>query len=179
MIVAEKPGQKPAPEASMLHPLTRPLVLASIVAAAFLWCYDFHLTGPEDAAVISPPQLVSVTIEYRQPAGCVNSTGRCDDLVVFFGSWMQPGREFFLARDGDTYVWRGRATNVPVNYPPRDEGYEVRIYDPHLVDTPTGGFTAERLRVGGESLTRIDRAGGPEEHARVFVDANGQGHNAF
>ena len=62
-------------------------------------CYDFHLTGPEDPAPSARPQLVSVTIEYRQPNGCVNSVGRCDDPVVFFGSWMRPGEEFRLTRD--------------------------------------------------------------------------------
>ena len=37
----------------------RSAVLAWLACAA---CYDFHLTGPEDAPPLNPPQLVSVTI---------------------------------------------------------------------------------------------------------------------
>ena len=36
--------------------------------------------------------LVSVTVEYRQPERLREGSPRCDDPVVFFGSWMQPGR---------------------------------------------------------------------------------------
>src|SRR4029450_2349952 len=68
----------------------RAAVLAGLPCPA---CYDFPLTGPEDAPPLNPPQLVSVTIEYRQPAGCENAPGRGGDPGVFFPSWAGPGGE--------------------------------------------------------------------------------------
>ena len=161
-------------------PRARAALLAAVVLGTGA-CYDFHLTGPEDPPPVSPPRLVSVAIEYRQPAGCVGPKQRCDDLVVFFGSWMRPGAEFFLTPDPGNYTWRGVALGVPVNYPPteRPTPYEVRIYDPHLLGTSTEGHTGDRLRVGGEFLTQIVDPGRPNEHSAVFVDENGQGHNPF
>jgi hypothetical protein len=156
--------------------MRRPLA-ALALAGLSTGCYDFHLTGPEDAPLVVPPQLVDVTVEYRQPAGCVAAGVSCDAAVVFFASWMQPRREFALTRDANTFVWRGVAQGVPANYPPRDDGYWVTIYDPHLTGTPTTGFTGNNLTVGGEFLTRIDAAGTNGERARVYVDQNGQGHN--
>jgi hypothetical protein len=158
----------------------RPHLLA--VAAALLvgsGCYDFHLTGPEDAPLPNPPNLVPVTIEYRQPNGCVNSRTNCDDLVVFFASWMREGDEFPLRRDPGGHIWRGVAFGVPVNFPPRDDPHTVRVFDPHILDHPSGGVTAERLRVGGESLTVIDSPGTPRESGLIFIDENGQGRNPF
>jgi hypothetical protein len=149
-----------------------------VAALAAGSCYDFHLEGPEDASPVPTPRLVSVTIEYRQPNGCISSS-RCDDPVVFFGSWMQIGAEFALRRDPGNFTWRGVATGVPVNFPPRDQPYLVRVYDPFLRDSPTSGLTGERLRIGGEFLTRFDRPGGPEESALVYIDENGIGHNVF
>jgi hypothetical protein len=164
-----------------MTPATRPLRLALAFAGAVLAaaCYDFHLAGPEDPPALPQPRLVTVAIEYRQPNGCVNVPERCDHPVVFFGSWMRPGGEFELSRDVGSFVWTGRATGVPVNFPPRDQPYEVRIYDPHLGGTSTLGFTAGRLTVGGQLLTAIQFPGSPREHALVFVDDNGQGHSPF
>jgi hypothetical protein len=142
-------------------------------------CYDFHLTGPEDAPALSPPNLVTVTIEYRQPNGCVNSLGRCDDPVVFFASWFDIGAQFELTRDPNGFIWRGVARNVPVNFPPRDDPHAVRVFDPHILDHPTGGVTAERLRIGGQILTVFDSAGTPRESGLVYVDENGRGRNPF
>src|SRR4029453_9002550 len=82
-------------------------------------CYDFHLNGPEEPPVVPTPRLVDVTIEYRQPPGCLGG-GRCDDQVVFFGSWMRPGTEFALTPDPGNFVWRGVALGVPVNFPPHE-----------------------------------------------------------
>ena len=152
------------------------VVLTSLLSVS---CYDFRLTGPEDPAPDSPPHLVSVTVEYRQPNGCVEGSPRCEDSVVFFGSWMQPGGEFLLRRDPGRFIWRGVATGVPVNYPPRDQPHYVRVYDPHMVGSPTGGVSAERLKVGGEAITFFDAPGGTRESGLIYVDMNGFGHNPF
>jgi len=159
----------------------RRVVPLALLAAALLGggCYDFHLTGPEDAPSPNPPRLVSVTVEYRQPLGCVNSRTNCDDRVVFYASWMRPGDEFALVRDPGGVVWRGVATGVPVNFPPRDSPHAVRVFDPHIVDFSTGGVTAERLRVGGQILTVIVSQGTEEESGLIFIDENGQGRNPF
>jgi hypothetical protein len=159
----------------------RSYLAAAALAAGVLGgaCYDFHLTGPEDAPSPNPPNLVSVTIEYRQPQGCVNSRTNCDDKVVFYGSWMRPGDEFNLQRDPGGYVWRGVAPGVPVNFPPRDLPHAVRVYDPHLLDQPNEGLTAERLRVGGQILTVIDSPGTTREAGLIYIDENGQGRNPF
>ena len=87
---------------------------------------------------------------------------RCEDKVVFFGSWMRPGEEFLLRPDPGGFIWRGTAPSVPVNFPPRDWTLpRARLRPPPASSSPTGGVTAERLRVGGEVLTRIDAPGGP------------------
>jgi hypothetical protein len=153
--------------------------LGAVLALGSAGCYSFHLTGPEDATPVSPPGLVSVTIEYRQPNGCLNDSAKCNDLVVFFGSWMQPGQEIILKNDPGGFIWRGMALAVPVNFPPRDEPYYVRIFDPHLQHTDTEGITADRLKVGGEALKRFDAYGTPYESGLVFVDDNGIGHSPF
>jgi hypothetical protein len=151
-------------------------LLAVLVAG----CYDFHLTGPEDAPQVSPPGLVKVTVEYRQPPGCLGG-GHCDDRVVFFGSWMRPGTEFGLTPDPGNFVWRGLVYGVPVNFPPKNppQPYEVRIYDPHLLASPTSGFTGDNLTLGTETLDQIQHPGTPAVHDLVYIDANGFGHNAF
>jgi hypothetical protein len=133
--------------------------------------------GPEDPSPVVPPRLVSVTVEYRQPNGCVNSAGRCSDPVVFFGSWMQIGQEITLTPLAGGHIWVGTATNVPVNYPPREYAHTVRVFDPHILDHPTGGVTAERLWLGRQHLTVFDSEGTPAESALVYVDENGFGHN--
>jgi hypothetical protein len=155
----------------------------ALLAAALLGtlsCNAFKRTaGPEEAALVNPPGTVSVTVEYTQVVECVAGSPRCDDNVVFFGSWMQPGGEFFLKKEPGRYVWRGTATTVPVNFPPRGDPYLVRIYDPHIVGGPTEGITADRLKVGGESITQFYSPGNPYESGLVYVDQNGQGRTPF
>jgi hypothetical protein len=120
-----------------------------------------------------------VTVVYRQPNGCLNRSTPCDPPVVFFGSWMQPDAEFRLARDPGTFTWRGTAHGVPVNFPPRDDPYTVRIFDPYLFESCSEGFTADRIVFGGENLTRTRGGGCRDQHALVYVDENGRGHNPF
>jgi hypothetical protein len=142
-------------------------------------CDGYHLDGPVDPEPLSPPRTVSVTVEYLQPNGCVEGSPRCEDNVVFFGSWMRPGEEFFLQPQAGRFLWRGTATNVPVNFPPRGAPHAVRIYDPHIVGTPSTGLTASRLKVGGEAITVIDSPGNPREVGLVYIDENGQGRNPY
>ena len=63
----------------------------TLVALGAIACFDFHLEGPEDPDPLPLPRVVSVSVEYRQPSTCVNTTTNCADKVVFFGSWMHPG----------------------------------------------------------------------------------------
>jgi len=159
------------------------LLLGAVIS---MGCLDFHKTGPEDPTPVVPPQLVDVTIEYRQPGLCM-AADRCDDNVVFLASWLPTqvnpqgqlsGGFMFLTRVGG-FVWQGVAHNVPVNYPPKDDAHVVAIYDPHLRDTPTGGRAAARLKVGREALTVFLDPGTTNEAAFVYVDDNGYGHNPF
>jgi len=164
-----------APRPSAFSHLWLPLLAAGIASSACL-----RLTGPEDPEPIPRPDLVTVSVEYRQPSGCrVEPDPVCADSVVFFASWMRDGGEFVLTPDESHQVWRGTALAVPVNYPPKDEPYQVRVYDPYLTGSATQGITANRLTVGGEFLTRFSNVGYPDESALVYVDAEGQGHNAF
>jgi hypothetical protein len=154
--------------------------LGALAAALFsVSCYDFRGESPEDPSPVVPPGVVSVTIEYRQPLGCVNSAGTCDNPVVFFASWMRLGQAIILTPRAGGLIWVGTAHNVPVNYPPREYAHTVRIYDPHILDHPTGGITAERLWVGRQLLTVYDSEGTSAESALVYVDENGFGHNPF
>ncbi|HET7747041.1 MAG TPA: hypothetical protein VFM29_07045 [Vicinamibacteria bacterium] len=153
--------------------LLRPAVL--ITALCLGACDEAHIEGPDGPEPLAPPRLVSVTIEYLQVNECLPGSPTCDDNVVFFASWMRPGQEILLRPEPSRYVWRGVAENVPVNYPPRGAPYNVVIYDPHLVASPTGGVTAERLKVGGETITWFDRPGGPSESGLVYIDQNGMG----
>ncbi|HUG53801.1 MAG TPA: hypothetical protein VMR21_09370 [Vicinamibacteria bacterium] len=158
--------------------------LAAVLVAAITFtsasCNAFRRTaGPDEAPPVEPPDTVSVTVEYEQIVECVPGSPRCEDNVVFFGSWMQPGEEFFLRKEPGRYVWRGRAERVPVNFPPRGQPYLVRVYDPHIVGGPTQGITADRLRVGGELMTRFYSPGNPFESGLVFIDQNGQGRSPF
>ncbi|HEY2941625.1 MAG TPA: hypothetical protein VGN09_04245 [Vicinamibacteria bacterium] len=162
--------------------LARPWRVALLGAAALgaLSCNAFRRTpGPDEAEPVSPPQTASVTVEYEQIAECVAGSPRCADNVVFFGSWMQPGEEFFLKKEPGRFVWRGQAERVPVNFPPRGQPYLVRVYDPHIVGGPTEGVTADRLKVGGELLTRFYSPGNAYESGLIFIDHNGQGHSPF
>ena len=60
----------------------------AILAAVLLGggCNAFRRTGPDDAPEFNPPRVVSVTVQYRQPQGCLNVATTCDEPVVFFGS---------------------------------------------------------------------------------------------
>jgi len=159
-----------------LRPRLLPLIAGAFLTAS---CYDFTLEGPDNPDPVPVPRLVSVTVEYRQPPECVEGSPRCDDNVVFFGSWMRPGEEFFLRPDAGRYIWRGTAVRVPVNFPPRGEPYLVRVYDPHMVGSPTRGGSAERLRVGDEVITKYDAPGSARESGLIFIDENGLGHSPF
>jgi hypothetical protein len=141
-------------------------------------CYDFEpdvLPGPSELPLAT---LTTIEVEYRQPNLCLNATGNCADRVVFFGSWMRPGEEVLL-EPAPGRRWVGRASNVPVNWPPVVLPHRVRVFDPHLVDTDTHGVTAARLKVGRQILTVFDEQGTPGESGRVYVDHNGIGHNPF
>jgi hypothetical protein len=151
-------------------------LLACLAAAS---CNEFHQVGPEDPAELQPPSFVSVTVEYRQLNGCVNVVYGCDAPVKFYGSWMQPGAEFELVRDPGSFVWRGTARGVPVNWPPYDDPYEIRVHDPFLLEGENEGYVADRIRLGGEALVRFEGGGGPSQHALAYVDANGRGHNPY
>ena len=140
---------------------------------------------------VASPRIVSVRVEYRQPNGCANEPAHCNDLVVFFGSWMgpaeggepipsgSPGGPFPLRRTPGTYVWTGTVTNVPVNFPPKDQAYLVRVFDPHIVQSETGGVTASRLVVGGQTITFFDQPGTSSESGVIYVDDNGVGRNPY
>lgn len=160
--------------------MKKPFLPAVIVATlAFAGCPDLHLEGPEDASSLPIPERATVTVEYEQPAGCISTTVNCQDLVVFLGSWMPPGGQIFLTPDAQRRFWTARISEVPVNYPPRGAPYEVRVYDPHLQESPAIRYTGHRLRVGSETLTQIRRPGSREEAALVYVDSTGLGHNPF
>jgi hypothetical protein len=79
----------------------------------------------------------------------------------------------------ERFYWVGMARQVPVNFPPDTRPYTIQVFDPFLAGTSTGGFTGRRLTVGGETLTRVESMGNPDEHALVFIDDNGFGHNPF
>ncbi|MCG6921298.1 MAG: hypothetical protein LJF15_09500 [Acidobacteria bacterium] len=151
-------------------------LMALLVSAG--GCYEFQPDTPAGPSELPPAAYVTVRIEYRQPNTCQNAAGSCAQRVVFFASWMRPGEEFPL-EPSPGFLWVGQATNVPVNWPPVGPPHLVRIYDPHLVDTPTAGVTASRLKVGGQVLSVYDDAGTPAEVGRVHVDANAVGHNPY
>jgi len=157
----------------MLGP-RRLAILGAILAAGVGCDVTPNVTqGPEP---LPPTSYASVRVEYRQPNGCANLPEACSNRVVFFASWMRPGEEIVL--DGAAgHMWVGLATNVPVNWPPPLAAHRVRVYDPFLVETETGGVTAARLRIGGQLVTDFVNAGTPDESGEVYVDANGIGHN--
>jgi hypothetical protein len=147
------------------------------LAAAAAGC-DFHPDVTEGPAALPSTRVVDVRIEYRQPQGCENASSvHCTDLVWFFGSWMHPGEEVALTLAPGSYVWGGVAKGVPVNWPPTNGPHLVRVFDPHLEGTASGGVTAARLTVGGQLLTQFDQPGTPQESGLVYVDDNGVGRN--
>jgi hypothetical protein len=156
-----------------------PRLAAALALGALAAAGCFRLVGPEDPPPVETPLLVSVRVEYRQPGGCTVPPEACSGPVVFFATWKQEGSAFALARIGDSNVWAGVAESVPVNYPPRDEPYAVRVFDPFLVGDALRGITANRITVGGEQLIRFANIGDEDESALVYVDEDGNGHNAF
>jgi hypothetical protein len=159
--------------------MARRIPAVLLLAFISIGCLDFTGAGSDEPPVVRPPRLVDVTIEYVQPNVCASGGIPCDNPVVFFGSWMRGGAEFTLTREPDTFVYRGIARGVPVNYPPArtESPYQVLVYDPYLHGTPSVGNTGLRLTVGGEDLTSIVNGGTPDERARVYIDENGHGHN--
>jgi hypothetical protein len=156
--------------------LPRVGVMALLLSTA--GCFDFEPDVTPGPSELPPTRLTTVEVEYRQPNGCLNATGNCADRVVFFGSWMRSGEEVLL-EPAPGRIWVGSVSNVPVNWPPVVLPHRVRVFDPHLVDTDTGGVSAERLKVGRQILTVFDEQGTPGESGRVYVDDNGIGHNPF
>lgn len=138
-----------------------------------------HPDVTEGPSPVPAARFVTVLVQYRQPSGCNNSAGTCDTRVVFYGSWMVPGQEVALDDPTGPLVWTGSVPNVPVNWPPVDQAHYVRVYDPHLLNDPTGGVTAARLTVGGQILTQIASPGTSKETALVYVDGSGVGHNPY
>jgi hypothetical protein len=149
-----------------------PLALAAALASC-----DFQPDPEPGPTAVSPARFATVRIEYRQPNGCANAPAACENLVVFFGSWMRPGQEIYLDSAPGSHVWTGAAEGVPVNWPPVEEPHLVRVFDPHIVDTPSGGVTAARLLVGGQILSEYDSPGTPQESGLVYIDDNGVGRN--
>jgi hypothetical protein len=156
------------------------------LAASATGCQDFlHPDVTPGPSPLPVTRSVTVTVQYRQPGWCVNSQGTCDYRVVFFGSWMSagdgttPGGPVILNASAGPSFWTGVVTNVPVNWPPVDAPHYVRVWDPHLLDTPTGGLTAARLIVGGQVITQYDSPGTSVESGLIYVDDNGVGHNPF
>jgi hypothetical protein len=157
---------------------SRILRLALLVPVSLLGAC-LHQEGPEDPSPVPFPTLVSVRVEYRQPNGCLNSSTPCGGPVVFYASWMLQGTYVTLAQTPSTFTWTGVVQNVPANFPPGDQPYLVRIVDPYLRDTPTNGVTADRLQVGGQTLTKFYEYGTPAESGLIYIDVQGVGHNPF
>jgi hypothetical protein len=149
------------------------------VGASLVGCWDFQPDPPAGPSALPSTRVVDVRIEYRQPQGCESTTPEhCTDLVWFFGSWMQIQQEVLpLARVSGTYVWAATAHGVPVNWPPADEPHLVRVFDPHLQGTETGGVTAARLVVGGQLIGAYDQPGTPQESGLIYIDDDGTGRN--
>jgi len=153
-------------------------LVPAFLAFGALSC-DFQPEVAPGPSPLSGGRFASVRVEYRQPAGCANTPAACGNLVVFFGSWMKPGQELYLQDTGGSDVWPVRATHVPDDGPPSDEPHYVRVFDPHLVDTPTGGVTAARLQIGGQVVYFFDQPGTPKESGLIYVDDNGVGRNPY
>lgn len=136
---------------------------------------------PDSPAAVEVPTRVTITVEYRQPNSCSNIVTECAGDVVFYGSWMRPGVNVVLRAQPGSFIWTATISSVPVNFPPDDEPYFVRVYDPFLRDTASQGVSGRRIELGGQSLNVLDRArlDTPEELAWVYVDANGVGRNPF
>lgn len=159
------------------------LVLRRLVPMALalsaVSCFDFQPDPPAGPSAVPVGRYASVTVQYRQPASCANSTANgCNELVWFFGSWMKNGEEIPLV-EGPGRVWTAVVPSVPVNWPPNDEPHYVRVFDPRLLETATGGVTAARLVIGGEPLYYLDQPGTPQESGLIYVDDNGTGRSPY
>ena len=164
----------------MAPAMKRVLRLILITTAAVAGgCYQFHLVGPSQPDPVTPPQSVTLTVEYRQPRLCAPDSSDCQTAVIFSGSWMDRAAAFSLTRVGTTESWRGTAYAVPVNFPPRDAAYSVQIYDPLLKDEPSQGRTAQRLTIGGETVRSLADENTPQAHGFIYVDAEGHGRNVY
>jgi hypothetical protein len=153
---------------------TVPLLLALAAPSC-----DFQPDPEEGPSALPVARYATVRVQYRQPATCSNSTANgCNELVWFFGSWMKPGDEVALV-EGPGRVWTAEVPNVPVNWPPSDEPHLVRVFDPRLLETPTGGGTAARMIVGGEPLYYLDQPGTREEAGFIYIDDNGGGRSPY
>ncbi len=169
--------RRPAEVGIVFRLLSRRLLLV-LLALGSMACPDFQPDPPEGPTPITGGQrFATITVEYRQPQHCANTADHCLDRVVFFGSWMGKGDEVVLATPAGPTFWTGVVQNVPVNWPPSDEPHRVRVYDPHLQQTETGGLTAARLVVGSQVIYFYDAAGTPKEAGLIYVDDNGVGHN--
>ena len=161
---------------------SRAFLLALAIALSGPAC-DFQKDPDPGPAALSPTRFVTIKVEYRQPAGCQNNENTCDARVVFFGSWMRPrdagygGDQVLLDTRFGPNFWEGLVPNVPVNWPPNDFPHYVRVYDPHLQATSSGGVTAARLMVGGQIITTYDTPGTPTESGLIYIDDNGVGRN--
>ena len=162
---------------------SRSALIALALALAAPAC-DFQKDPDPGPAAVSPTRFVTIKVEYRQPAGCLNADPiHCDDRVVFFGSWMRPrsgsydGDQVLLDTRFGPNFWEGSVPNVPVNWPPNDFPHYVRVYDPHLRETSSGGVTAARLTIGGQIITDYFLPGTSEESGRIYVDDNGVGRS--
>jgi hypothetical protein len=164
-----------------MAPATKPIFRLTLLAAIALvsGCYQFHLVGPSEPDPVTPPQSVSVTVEYRQPGSCAPDSSDCQVPVVFSGSWMNRAATFSLTRVGTTQAWRGTAYAVPVNFPPRGGPYSVQVYDPLLKNDPCQGYTAQRLVVGGESVRSLADENTPQARGLIYVDTEGHGRNVY
>lgn len=152
-------------------------VLAPVLIGLLGVSCDLQPDPDQTPTALPIGRFADVRILYRQPNGCANAAERCDDLVVFFGSWMKPGEEVILTETAGARQWTGIARRVPVNWPPVEEPHLVRVFDPHLVDSPTSGVTAARLSLGGQFVEHFDTPGTPTESGVVYVDDNGIGRN--
>ena len=159
--------------------MTRPraLLLAVLLSALSVGCWDFQPDPDEGPTAVPLPRVTTVRVEYRQPNDCFNVAPHCEDRVVFFGSWMHAGGEVLLTIAPGNRQWTGVALNVPVNFPPQDFPHLVRVFDPRLALTDTGGITAARLIIGGQVVTQYLEPGTPNESGLIYVDDNGQGRN--
>jgi hypothetical protein len=166
-----------------MTPASRYLLLLALTVAG-AGC-DFQPDPEAGPSALPTERFVTITVQYRQPAGCQNSAGTCGNPVVFFGSWMTPpsppaqGGEVLLTTLAGPNFWSGVVPNVPVNWPPTDVPHYVRVFDPHLLDTPTGGVTAARLTVGGQVITEYEEPGTPRESGLIYVDDNGVGRTPY